>query len=160
MTHYQVGVAAESLVASLLSQAGYDVSVQYGANQPGYDLVAIKPGRTLKVSVKGTQLPGWALTSGWKSGRSYAGAIEDWLKAHGPDLLFIFVQFRNVTLGSMPCVYVARAREVAAHMKASKNGHGDTTLRWNHAWKSGCAKGCTDSVPAAWCFSQGRIEAV
>ena len=62
MTKHQVDVAAESLVASLLAQAGYEVFVQYGANQPGYDLVAIKDDRTLRVSVKGTQLEGWILT--------------------------------------------------------------------------------------------------
>ena len=63
MTSYQVGVAAESFVAALLSQSGYDVSVQYGANQPGYDLVAVKPGRTLQVSVKGSQDGGWGLAA-------------------------------------------------------------------------------------------------
>jgi len=41
---YPVGVAAEAFAAGLLApdQAGCDVSVQYGANQPEYDLIAVK----------------------------------------------------------------------------------------------------------------------
>jgi|TARA_B100001971_G_C17796869_1_gene337375 hypothetical protein len=34
-----VGVAAEAFAAGLLAYAECDVSVQYGANQPGYDLI-------------------------------------------------------------------------------------------------------------------------
>ena len=40
MTPRQCAIAAEAYAASLLAQAGYDVLVQYGANQPHYDLVA------------------------------------------------------------------------------------------------------------------------
>ena len=40
MTPRQCEIAAEAYAASLLAQAGYDVLVQYGANQPHYDLVA------------------------------------------------------------------------------------------------------------------------
>lgn len=42
MTPYQVGVAAEGFAAALFARAGYHVSVQYGANQPGYDLIVEK----------------------------------------------------------------------------------------------------------------------
>jgi hypothetical protein len=56
MTSYQVEVAAESLVASQLSRAGYDVSVQYGTNQPGYDLVAVEPGRTLRYGSRNMEI--------------------------------------------------------------------------------------------------------
>jgi hypothetical protein len=42
MEAFHVGVAAEAFAAGLLAQAGCDVLVQYGANQPEYDLVAIK----------------------------------------------------------------------------------------------------------------------
>jgi hypothetical protein len=47
MTRRQCEIAAEAYAASLLARSGYDVSVQYGANQPGYDLVAVKDNRIL-----------------------------------------------------------------------------------------------------------------
>jgi hypothetical protein len=55
MTPRQCEIAAESYAACLLAQAGYDVLVQYGANQPQYDLVAVKGKRILPISVKGSQ---------------------------------------------------------------------------------------------------------
>lgn len=36
-----VGVSAEAYAAALFARCGYDVSVQYGANQPEYDLIAV-----------------------------------------------------------------------------------------------------------------------
>ena len=38
---WHVGVAAEAFAAALFARYGYDVSVQYGANQPEYDLIAV-----------------------------------------------------------------------------------------------------------------------
>jgi Holliday junction resolvase-like predicted endonuclease len=160
MTSYQVSVAAESLVASLLSQSGYDVSVQYGANQPGYDLVAVKPGRTLQVSVKGSQDGGWVLTAGRKEGKTYHEAADGWLAKHGADLVFAFVQFEHVKVGEMPRVYFARANEVAAHLKSKKGGTGDTRFSEFQVWKSGMAKGITDKIPDAWKLSKERIDSV
>jgi len=162
MTKHQVDVAAESLVASLLSQTGYEVFVQYGANQPGYDLVAIRDSdnRTLRVSVKGTQLKGWVLTGGLKEGRTYAEAADKWCSNQGQDLVFAFVQFCEVEIGQMPEVYLARAKEIAAHVIAGKGGTGDTTLRWQHTWQSGIARGITDTPPDAWKFTQARIDTV
>jgi Holliday junction resolvase-like predicted endonuclease len=157
---YHVGIAAESFAAGLLARSGYEVLVQYGANQPLYDLVAVKGKRIIKVSVKGTQLAGWQMTGGFKKGRSYAKAAEAWLQKHGDDLVFMFVQFLGVPLGDMPEVFVARAHEVAAHLKAGKRGGGDTTLRWKHSWRRGPATGCTDSVPETWRFTQKRIDSV
>jgi hypothetical protein len=54
MTSWQVGVAAEAAVSMLFARAGWNVSVQYGANQPEYDLVVVREGTTLKVSVWAT----------------------------------------------------------------------------------------------------------
>jgi hypothetical protein len=157
---YHVGIAAEGFAAGLLAHAGYNVLVQYGANQPLYDLVAMKKDRVLKISVKGTQLKGWALTGHLKNGRSYAEAADAWLENQGVDLVFMFVQFCGVQLGAMPPVYVARAHEVAEHLKAVRGSKGDTTLRWNHLWKNGCAKGSTDTVPDHWAFSRMRVDMV
>ena len=92
---YHVGIAAEAFAAGLLAHAGYEVLVQYGANQPLYDLLAVKGKRVLKVAVKGTQIPGWALTGGAKKDRSYAEAADAWLGKHGADLVFMFVQFQG-----------------------------------------------------------------
>ena len=55
MTKYAVGVSAEAYAAGILAHAGYDISIQYGANRPGYDIVAInKQGTTSRISVKGS----------------------------------------------------------------------------------------------------------
>ena len=61
-TSWHVSVAAESITAALFAQCGYDVSVQYGANQPQYDLIVAKGKRLLKISVKGSQDGGWGLS--------------------------------------------------------------------------------------------------
>lgn len=66
MTSKQVEIVAEAFAASSLAQAGYDVFVQYGANQPDYDLVAVKDNKTLLVSVKGSRIGGWALALNYK----------------------------------------------------------------------------------------------
>ena len=42
MTSWHVGVAAEAFVAAQFARLTYDVSVQYGANQPEYDLIAVE----------------------------------------------------------------------------------------------------------------------
>ena len=55
MTGWHVAVAAEATAASLFARCGLDVSVQYGADQPEYDLVVVRDDRLLKVSVKGSQ---------------------------------------------------------------------------------------------------------
>ena len=160
MTSHQVEVAAESLVASLLSRTGYDVSVRYGANQARYDLVAIKDKRILQVNVKGSSDGGWVLTAGKKAGRTYHEAADLWLEKHGPGIVCAFVQFLNIPLGGTPSVYVARASEVAKHLKGLKCGSGDTRFEEEHLWKSGRVKGCTDKIPANWKFSEERIDSV
>ncbi len=38
ITSFHVGVAAEAFAAGLFARCELDVSVQYGANQPEYDL--------------------------------------------------------------------------------------------------------------------------
>ena len=39
VSSWHVKVAAEAYAAALFAQCGIDVSVQYGADQPGYDLI-------------------------------------------------------------------------------------------------------------------------
>src|SRR6185369_1915300 len=55
ITSWQVATAAEAFAAAQFARCGWDVSVQYGANQPEYDLVAVDGERLLKISVKGSQ---------------------------------------------------------------------------------------------------------
>ena len=55
MTSWHVGVAAEAFVAAQFARFRYDVSVQYGANQPEYDLIVVSGDKMLKISVKGSQ---------------------------------------------------------------------------------------------------------
>ena len=93
MSSYQVGVAAEGFAAALLARAGCHISVQYGANQPGYDLIAEKDGRAMLVSVKGSQDNGWGLTQGHIKNANYRQAVDDWLATHIKPIVFCFVQF-------------------------------------------------------------------
>ncbi|MDQ0415667.1 hypothetical protein [Mesobacillus stamsii] len=76
MNSHQVSVAAESYTATLFAWAGFDVSVQYGANQPEYDLVVVCGEKMLKVSVKGSKDGGWGLTQSHKKDKSYSEAIR------------------------------------------------------------------------------------
>lgn len=54
ISSWHVGVAAEAYAAAVFARYGYDVSVQYGANQPEYDLIATSGDLMLKISVKGS----------------------------------------------------------------------------------------------------------
>jgi len=68
MTSHQVSVAAEAFAACLFAQAGCDVLIQYGANQPDYDFVAMRNSKAARISVKGTQTNGWGLIQNYKKG--------------------------------------------------------------------------------------------
>lgn len=57
-----IGVAAEAVAAAQFARVGFDISVQYGANQPEYDLAVIHGDEMLKVSVKGSKDGSWGLT--------------------------------------------------------------------------------------------------
>ena len=157
MKPFHVGVAAEAFAAGLFAQAGCDVSVQYGANQPDYDLVATRGDRFLKVSVKGSQDSGWGLVQNYKGGRTYAGAIDAWVVDQNPLIVFCLVQFGGIQLGDAPRVYLATAVEIARQLKACRNGHGTTILYENHAYRSGVAAGTSDAVPPGWRFSSERL---
>jgi hypothetical protein len=54
-TSWHIGVAAEAFAAAQLARLGYNDSVQYGANQPEYDLIVVHKDHMMKVSVKGSQ---------------------------------------------------------------------------------------------------------
>ena len=75
-TSWQVATAAEAFAAAQFARCGWDVSVQYGANQPEYDLVAVDGERVLKVSVKGSQDGKWGLTQSYIENADYHGAAD------------------------------------------------------------------------------------
>lgn len=82
MKPWHVGVAAEAFAAAQFARYTYDVSVQYGANQPEYDLIAVSGDKMLKISVKGSQDGSWGLTQSFKKGRNYHEAVQEWLNRH------------------------------------------------------------------------------
>jgi hypothetical protein len=162
MTPYQVNVAAEAFAAVALSQAGYDVAMQYGTQQPKWDILATKGSRILKVQVKGSQDGGWPLFSSYmrKTTADYHGALNAWTNAQLPDIVYVLVQFANVQVGVSPRCYVARPKEILAHMKTTRAGHAYTSLRENYAYSKGVGVGYTDIIPADWALSQERLDAM
>ena len=161
MNSWHVATAAEAVAAAQFARCGWDVSVQYGANQPEYDLVVVKKTLLLKVSVKGSQDGGWGLTQSYMKDRDYHRAADLWLSKHAPDTIMCFVQFKDIALNQLPNVYLARPSEVADRLKRAAGGRGDTILNEKHTWTSRAhAAGTTDQVPEHWRFSNERAEAL
>jgi len=160
-TSWHVSVAAEAFAAALFARCGLDVSVQYGANQPEYDLAVVKDERLLKVSVKGSKDGGWGLTQSLlrKGEANYHAAIDTWLLRHKPRTVFCFVQFKGVALDGLPRVYLATPHEVAARLRETAKGRGDTILYETHVWGPRAAgTGSTEQIPSHWSFSLSRVE--
>lgn len=154
MNPWQVGTAAEAIAAAQFARYGWDVLVQYGANMPEYDLVAVKENHKIKLSVKGSQEGGWGLTQSHLKDRDYHGSIDKWLARHKSDTVMCFVQFKGVAIDQLPRVYLARPADVAAWLKASAGGRGDTVLREHHVWGANAqAAGTVDTIPESWRFS-------
>ena len=159
MNKHQVSVAAESFAATLLAQSSYNVSVQYGANQPDYDLIAEGKAGIAKVSVKGSSDGGWSLAINYKKGNTYYGAIDKWLSKQKREMIFIFVQFLGVEIGEMPRTYASTPREIATHMKTQHGGKGHMALLEDYQ-RDHPKSQYADKVPAAWIFSKARIDAL
>jgi hypothetical protein len=158
---WHVSVAAEAITAALFAQCGYDVSVQYGANQPEYDLMVAKGERLLKVSVKGSQDGGWGLCQSYLKNADYHAAINCWAERHKPRTILCFVQFRGIRLNEMPRLYLATAAEVAERLHATAKGRGDTILYERHEWGTRAhGAGTMEEIPPAWIFSAQRIESL
>ena len=128
MNSWHVGVAAEAMVAAQFARYGYDVSVQYGADQPEYDLIASRGDEMLKISVKGSKDGGWGLTQSFKKGRTYHEAIDEWLNKHHKKTIFCLIQFENVNDLQLPKMYLATPSEIAEVLRNERNGLGDTIL--------------------------------
>lgn len=158
-TSWHVGVAAEAVAAAQFARCGITVSVQYGADQPEYDLVAVDGDKLLKISVKGSKDGGWGLTQSYKKGRSYHEAIDVWLAAHGKKTIFCLVQFKDVEFGDMPRMYLATPKEIADALHRAKGGNGDTILEEYKEWTDkSIAAGVVDKIPEEWLFTEERAQ--
>jgi hypothetical protein len=160
-TSWQVATAAEAFAAAQFARCGWDVSVQYGANQPQYDLVAVDGDRILKVSVKGSKDGGWGLTQSFIQNADYRGAADKWLVKHSKKTVFCLVQFKDTSAESLPRMYLATPQEIADWLKNAAAGRGDTILYEKHVWSArGYAAGTTDVIPASWKFTEKRLEEI
>ncbi len=159
MTSWHVGVAAEAFVAAQFARLRYDVSVQYGANQPEYDLIAVSEDKMLKISVKGSQDGGWGLTQSYKKGCNYHEAVQKWLDSHHKKTIFCLVQFQETTDDEMPRMYLASPVEIAEVLNASAGGRGETILYEYHKWgPRAIGSGTIDRIPEEWKFTAERAQ--
>ena len=157
MNSWHVGVAAEAIAAAQFARYAYDVSVQYGANQPEYDLIAAKGDDILKISVKGSQDGSWGLTQSFKKGRTYHEAVKEWLGKHRKKTIFCLVQFKGVQDTELPRMYLASPEEIAELLCNEAGGRGDTILYEYHEWGPRAeAHGITDKLPENWRFTEER----
>ena len=156
---WHVATAAEAIAAAQFARCGWDVSVQYGANQPEYDLLIARGEPTLKVSVKGSKDGAWGLTQSFKKNSTYHEAVEKWLSKHSKKTIFCLVQFNGVEMHEMPRLYLATPGEIAELLKKSAAGRGDTVLWENQTWtKRAQAAGTTDRIPESWRFTEERLD--
>lgn len=158
---WQVATAAEAFAAAQFARCGWNISVQYGANQPEYDLVANDGDRFLKISVKGSQDGSWGLTQSFIKNADYHGAAELWLQKHSAKTVFCLVQFKNTDESDMPRMYLAQPFEIADRLKSSAAGRGETILYEKKVWTNKAAgAGTMDKIPDKWRFSEKRIEEI
>lgn len=159
MTSWHVGVAAEAFAAAQFARYGYYVSVQYGANQPEYDLIAEFEDKMLKISVKGSQDGSWGLTQSYKKGSDYHQAIQKWLHNHHQKTIFCLVQFQGTRDNEMPRMYLASPAEIAKAMDDSAGGRGDTILyEYHQRGPRAAGSGTIDCIPDEWKFTENRVK--
>ena len=159
MNSWHVGVAAEAIAAAQFARYTYDVSVQYGANQPEYDLIAVSGDKMLKISVKGSQDGSWGLTQSFKKGHTYHEAVQEWLSRHHKKTIFCLVQFKNVDDSQLPRMYLASPEEIAEVLCKEAAGRGDTILYEHHEWgPTAKAYGTVDKLPESWRSTKERAE--
>ena len=158
---WRVSVAAESITAALFAGCGYDVSVQYGANQPEYDLMIARGEQMLKISVKGSQDGGWGLCQSYLQEANYHRAIACWEERHSARTVLSLVQFCDVDFNQMPRVYLATPKEIGRRLRDTAKGRGDTILYERHEWgKRAHGAGTLEEIPSSWRFSADRVQAL
>jgi Holliday junction resolvase-like predicted endonuclease len=164
-SNWHVATAAEAIAAAQFARLGFDVSVQYGANQPEYDLMIDDGNDTLKVSVKGSQNGGWGLSQSQlsklaKQGKAnYHSAADDWLARHKPRTILCLVQFKGAEIDAMPRVYIASPTEVATRLREASGGKGDTILWENYTrGPKAAGAGTIERIPDSWRLSKSRVD--
>ena len=162
MSSWHVATAAEAIAAAQFARFGYDVSVQYGANQPEYDLMIAAGARVLKISVKGSADGSWGLTQTQLSklrNANYHGAADAWLARHKPLTAICLVQFKGVPDDAMPRTYLAWPKEITERLKAASGGRGDTIL-WEDYTRGPRAAGAgtIERLPENWKMTRERIH--
>jgi Holliday junction resolvase-like predicted endonuclease len=161
-SNWHVATAAEAIATAQFARLGFDVSVQYGANQPEYDLIIDNGENTLKVSVKGSQDGGWGLTQSLLTklgGANYHGAADAWLSRHKERTILCLVQFKGVDVNEMPRIYLATPAEIAARLREASGGRGDTIIWENYTRGPRAAgAGTVERLPEKWRLSAMRIN--
>lgn len=104
-----VGSRSVTSMFLLFARRGLDVSVQYGADQPEYDLIVAKSEKMLKFSVNSKDSAG--LTQSFLKEAKYHEAIDVWLRRHTKKTIFRFIQSKGVPVGGLPRVYLASTEE-------------------------------------------------
>lgn len=159
LSTYHVSVSAEAFAAAQFARLGCDVSIQYGANQPEYDLIISQGNQILKVSVKGSQDGGWGLTQSYLRNANYHEAAKLWLKKHSENTIFCLVQFQNVQEFDLPRMYIASPKEIANILKNNRNGYGTCILSERLEYKrSRLGNGAIDEIPNDWKFTKKRLN--
>lgn len=164
MNSWHVATAAEAIAAAQFARLGFDVSVQYGANQPEYDLIIADGADILKISVKGSADGGWGLSQTQLTklrNANYHGAAELWLARHKPGTALCLVQFKGIGFAEMPRCYLATPAEIADRLKQASGGRGDTILWENYTRGPRAAgAGITEKLPDDWKLSRARVEQI
>ena len=156
MNKHQTAVAAEAFTAGAFAQAGYSVFVQYGANQPGYDLIVSNADTTMHVSVKGSTNGEWILTKKDVNG-TYGQALDDWILRNGR-FVFCLVQFTRVKAGEIPRIYLATGEKIGEELKTHWFGEVCLSLYEQRVPTIGKNKGKTMKLPTAWRLTEDRIR--
>ncbi|MBK7235672.1 MAG: hypothetical protein IPI02_08620 [Sterolibacteriaceae bacterium] len=83
------------------------------------------------------------------------------MKKHSKKTIFCLVQFKGVAVDALPRMYLATPSEIASWLKAAAAGRGDTILYEEHVWTNRAkAAGTIDRIPAAWKFTEERLNEI
>jgi len=155
ISNHQISVAAEAFAAGMFAQAGCSVFVQYGANEPGFDLMVSRGHKMLQISVKGSNNGGWILTLKKKDG-TYIKALNEWAERN-KEFIFCLVQFDGVDFGKMPRMYLVEGNVLAIYLETHAYGGVSLSLVENRAPKKGRNKGNLMNIPQDWTMTYERI---
>jgi len=158
MNKHQTAVAAEAFAAGVLAHSALSVFVQYGANQPGYDLLVSDGNDSVMVSVKGSTDGWWVLAVKDKTD-TYQEVLDRWVSANCR-YAFCLVQFSGVEPGTMPPMYFATGDEIGVELRTHHFGEVSLALAKHRAPTRGKNKSKTMGIPPSWRMTEERIREV